>query len=218
MRETTITPNQLCLPTMISFIVKPSISDKLLRPNLLAYLILTDRNIVTDNALMLISSSLPLLWQANQKVSEEGDVLYVFPMDYRLKLAAKSFTMKIEPMLEKGKIAAEYLVRVSFGTVLIASIVFVYTTIIAIASSSRDSDDRDRRGKSHDRIVCGFSSYISPTDFFWYLDPYYYRRRRVRKDDGRMNFIQSVFSFVFGDGDPNQGIAEERWKLEIVEH
>lgn len=24
-----------------------------------------------------------------------------------------------------------------------------------------------------------------------------------------------VFSFVFGDGDPNQGIEEERWKLVI---
>lgn len=28
-----------------------------------------------------------------------------------------------------------------------------------------------------------------------------------------MNFIESVFSYVFGDGDPNQGIEEERWKL-----
>lgn len=32
---------------------------------------------------------------------------------------------------------AEYLVRVSFGTALIASIVLVYTTIIAIVSSRR---------------------------------------------------------------------------------
>ncbi|KAM3752144.1 hypothetical protein ACB098_04G166300 [Castanea mollissima] len=28
-----------------------------------------------------------------------------------------------------------------------------------------------------------------------------------------MNSIESIFSFVFGDGDPNQGIEEERWKL-----
>ncbi|KAK4480826.1 hypothetical protein RD792_011677 [Penstemon davidsonii] len=48
-----------------------------------------------------------------------------------------------------------------------------------------------------------------------YWDPNYYRRRRVRKGDGGngMNFIESIFSFVFGDGDPNQGIEEERWKL-----
>ncbi|KAK4419383.1 putative protein, chloroplastic [Sesamum alatum] len=144
------------------------------------------------------------------EVSDEGDVLYVFPKDYRSKLAAKSFRIRAEPLLEKGKMAAEYLVRVSFGTALIASIVLVYTTIIAIASSSRESDNRGRRGRSYDS---GFSFYLSPTDLFWYWDPYYYRKRRVREGDSGMNFIESVFSFVFGDGDPNQGIEEERWKL-----
>ncbi|CAK9179159.1 unnamed protein product [Ilex paraguariensis] len=145
------------------------------------------------------------------EVSDEGDVLYVFPKNYRSNLTAKSFKIKIEPLLEKGKLAAEYVVRVSFGTALIASIVIVYTTIIAILSSRSDEDNRGRRGgRSYDT---GFNFYFSPTDLFWYWDPYYYRRRRVRKDDGGMNFIESVFSFVFGDGDPNQGIEEERWKL-----
>ncbi|KAK7858842.1 uncharacterized protein CFP56_009604 [Quercus suber] len=118
------------------------------------------------------------------EVSDEGDVLYVFPKDYRAKLAAKSFRIKVEPLFEKAKATTEYLVRVSFGTALIASIVLVYTTIIALLSSSRR-----------------------------YWDPYYYRRRRIQTDDNKMNFIESIFSFVFGDGDPNQGIEEERWKL-----
>lgn len=100
--------------------------------------------------------------------------------------------------------------RVSFGTALIASIVLVYTTIIAIISSSREEDNRGRRGRSYDT---GFTFYLSPTDLFWYWDPYYYRRRQLREGDRGMNFIESVFSFVFGDGDPNQGIEEERWKL-----
>ncbi|KAG8374126.1 hypothetical protein BUALT_Bualt11G0098500 [Buddleja alternifolia] len=130
------------------------------------------------------------------KVSDEGDVLYVFPKGYRSKLAAKSFRMKVEPLLEKGKMAAEYLVRVSFGTALIASIFLVYTTIIAILLGSGEEDG------------C-----LSSTDLFWYWDPYYYSRRQVREGDGGMNFIDSAFSFVFGDGDPNQGIEEERWKL-----
>ncbi|XP_059292325.1 uncharacterized protein At5g03900, chloroplastic-like [Lycium ferocissimum] len=144
------------------------------------------------------------------EVSDEGDVLYVFPKDYRSNLTAKSFRMKIEPLLEKAKLAGEYLVRVSFGTALIASIVIVYTTIIAILSSRSEEDNRGRRGRSYDS---GFSFYLSPTDLFWYWDPYYYRRRRVREESGGMNFIESVFSFVFGDGDPNQEIEEERWKL-----
>ncbi|KAK1276216.1 hypothetical protein QJS04_geneDACA011757 [Acorus gramineus] len=144
------------------------------------------------------------------EVSDEGDVLYVFPRDYRSKLAAKSFRMKIEPLLEKAKGAIEYLIRVSFGTALIVSIVLVYTTIIALVSSRSDEDNRGRRGgRSYDS---GFTFFFRPTDLFWYWDPYFYRRPRMRDDDG-MNFIESVFSFVFGDGDPNQGIEEERWKL-----
>ncbi|KAA8518575.1 hypothetical protein F0562_016049 [Nyssa sinensis] len=144
------------------------------------------------------------------EVSDEGDVLYVFPKDYRSKLTAKSFRIKIEPLVEKTKSAAEYLVRVSFGTALIASIVIVYTTIIALISSRSDEDNRGRRGRSYDS---GFAFYLRPSDLFWYWDPYYYRRRAIRADNEGMNFIESVFSFVFGDGDPNQGIEEERWKL-----
>lgn len=145
------------------------------------------------------------------EVSDEGDVLYVFPKDYRSNLAAKSLRIKLEPLFEKAKSAGEYLIRVTFGTALIASIVIVYTTIIAIISSSSEEDNRGRRrGRSFDS---GFSFYLSPADLFWYWDPYYYRRRRVRKEDNGMNFIESVFSFVFGDGDPNEGIEEERWKL-----
>ncbi|XP_052170668.1 uncharacterized protein At5g03900, chloroplastic [Diospyros lotus] len=145
------------------------------------------------------------------EVSDEGDILYVFPKDYRSKLAAKSFRMKIEPFLEKAKSTAEYLVRVSFGTALIASIVIVYTAIIALLSSRSDEDNRGRRGgRSYDS---GFAFYLSPSDLFWYWDPYYYRRQRIRADGDGMNFIESVFSFVFGDGDPNQGIEEKRWKL-----
>ncbi|CAI9097735.1 OLC1v1034211C1 [Oldenlandia corymbosa var. corymbosa] len=144
------------------------------------------------------------------EVSDEGDVLYVFPKDYRAKLTAKSFRMRIEPVAEKAKLGAEYLVRVSFGTALIASIVIVFTTIVAILSSRSEDDNRRGRGRSYGG---GFSVNFFPSDLFWYWDPYYYRRRRMRDESTDSNFIESVFSFVFGDGDPNQGIEEERWKL-----
>nr|AWA44799.1 hypothetical protein SS14E05_000005 [Saccharum spontaneum] len=147
------------------------------------------------------------------EVSEDGEVLYVFPKDYRAKLAGKSFRMRVEPLVEKAKQVGAYLVRVSFGTALIASIVLVYTTIIAILSSSStssstssDEDSRGRRRRSYGSTV------IIPTDMFWYLDADYYRRRRVENENG-MNFIESVFSFVFGDGDPNDGLEEKRWKM-----
>ncbi|KAK4776448.1 hypothetical protein SAY86_005136 [Trapa natans] len=123
------------------------------------------------------------------EVSDEGDVLYVFPKDYRAKLAAKSFRIKFEPWFEKAKGAAEYVVRVSFGTALIASIVLVYTTIIAIISSRSEEDNRGRRGGRS--YYSGLPLYFSPTDLFWYWDPYYYKRRRVQAEGGSTNFIES---------------------------
>ncbi|XP_044951038.1 uncharacterized protein At5g03900, chloroplastic isoform X7 [Hordeum vulgare subsp. vulgare] len=141
------------------------------------------------------------------EVSGEGEVLYVFPEDYRAKLAGKSFRMRVEPLVDKAKEAGAYVVRVSFGTALVASIVLVYATIIAIlSSSSSDEDNRGRRRRSYG------STMFLPTDLFWYLDTGSSRRRRVEKDKG-MSFIESVFSFVFGNGDPNDGLEERRWKM-----
>ncbi|XP_010683731.2 uncharacterized protein At5g03900, chloroplastic [Beta vulgaris subsp. vulgaris] len=145
------------------------------------------------------------------EVSDEGDVLYVFPKDYRSRLVGKSFRMKIEPWAEKAKSAAEYLIRVSFGTTLVASIVLVFTAILVAASSGSDDDSRKRRGGRS--FGSNFNFFINPVDLFWYWDRDYYRRTRRRGENEGMNFIESVFSFVFGDGDPNQGIEEERWKL-----
>ncbi|MFS7903608.1 hypothetical protein Hanom_Chr01g00026071 [Helianthus anomalus] len=148
------------------------------------------------------------------EVSDEGDILYVFPEDYRSKLASKSLWIKTEPYLEKVKLGAEYLIRVTFGTALIASILIVWTTIIAILTSSSDKDDNKRSRKRSRRSSSDLllSVLPSPSELFWYWDPYYHRRRFQNVDNG-MGFIEPVFSFVFGDGDPNEGIEERRWKM-----
>ncbi|CAK9198693.1 unnamed protein product [Sphagnum troendelagicum] len=149
------------------------------------------------------------------EVSDEGDVLYVLPKDYRSNLGAKSLRLKLEPILDKVKGVAEYAIRVLFGTALLASILIVYSTIIVLLSSGRSDDDNrgNRGGYQNQRYNNqGFSFYLSPADLFWYWDPYYYRRSRSVKRSGGMNFFESVFSFVFGDGDPNEGLEDLRWK------
>ncbi|KAJ7538169.1 hypothetical protein O6H91_11G036900 [Diphasiastrum complanatum] len=150
------------------------------------------------------------------EVSDEGDVLYVFPKDYRSNLAAKSFRLKIEPLLNRIQGITEYLVRASFGTALLASIALVYSAILILLSSSRSGDDNrnSRSGgfSSNQRPYgSGFTFFISPSDLFWYLDPYFFQRQRARP--AGLNFFESIFSFVFGDGDPNDGLADLRWKL-----
>ena len=56
--------------------------------------------------------------------------------------------------------------------------------------------------------------WFDPTDILWYWDPFYYRRRRERRLQGEgMSFVESIFSFVFGDGDPNAEFEERRWQM-----
>jgi hypothetical protein len=48
--------------------------------------------------------------------------------------------------------------------------------------------------------------------FLW-ADPGYARHTRERLDSGReMNFVEGIFSWVFGDGDPNMRFEERRWR------
>lgn len=39
-----------------------------------------------------------------------------------------------------------------------------------------------------------------------------YSRSRDRRDDDEMSLPEAIFSFVFGDGDPNAAYDEERWR------
>ena len=48
-------------------------------------------------------------WNREQQVSDEGDVLYVLPKDYRANLTSKSLRMKYEPLLEKLKVSLIHL-------------------------------------------------------------------------------------------------------------
>ena len=77
------------------------------------------------------------------QVSEQGDVLYVLPRNLRAVLASKSWWLRAQPAVKGVQEAAAYLVRVTFGTALVTSVVLVWVTILAIlSSSSSDKDDR----------------------------------------------------------------------------
>jgi len=98
-----------------------------------------------------------------------------------------------------------YLARVAFGTALLVSLATVALALSALSSSNQN--DRDGRGRSYR----GPSIWFNMTDFFWYFDPWYYRRREYVERSEEMGFLESIFSFVFGDGDPNIDFRARRW-------
>lgn len=154
---------------------------------------------------------------ATLEVSSQGDILYVFDRDFRSLLNAKSTKIKtVEPLLEGAGKVGGYLLRISFGTTLLASIVIVYTAIAALLSSRSSDDDRDDRRGGGGGMFFGPRMYFSPFDMFWYWDPYYYERRSyyaAMEGAKDMDFLEAVFSFVFGDGDPNADFERKRWAL-----
>ena len=143
------------------------------------------------------------------KVTDDGEILYAFGKNFRTVVRSKSIAIRLEPGIAKAKATAAYLVRVGFGTALIASIVIVFAAIVIISSSSKDNDNRRSSSSSSLPMFR-----LSPFDLYYpYWDPYYYRRRRERMAGGEeMNTLEAIFSFVFGDGDQNEGLEDLKWE------
>lgn len=157
------------------------------------------------------------------EVSEQGDVVYNFPRNFKSAIQNRSLILSAQPALKNAWKIAKYLVRVAFGTALVSSIAIVWLAITVLLSSrGSDRDERrDNRGGGMG-YYNGYSSYngggggarlfFNLTDLLIYFDPNYSSVGRQRVAQGSpLTFIESIFSFVFGDGDPNAEFDAERW-------
>ncbi len=153
------------------------------------------------------------------QVAESGDVVYLFPKNFRSILRNKYWQLRWQKTWEKVWRVLFYLIRISFGIILIASIALMVVAIIAIYIAMNSSSD-DREGGNNRGYGGGGGFYFVPRfwlgDMFLWFDPGYNRRRRQRRRQAtgsyQMNFLESVFSFLFGDGNPNADLEENRWQ------
>jgi hypothetical protein len=145
------------------------------------------------------------------QVAESGDIVYLFPHNFRAVLRNKYLQLQLEELWQKIWRVLFYLIRVSFGIILIASIVLILITIYYILSSSNSN----RNGSSRGGGSRGASFFYFP-DLFWYFSPGYrdrYQERRVKQgENSSLNFLEAIFSFLFGDGNPNARLEERRWQ------
>ncbi len=70
-------------------------------------------------------------------MSDAGDLLYCVPKDFKSIVAAKSFWLRVSPLLSTATSAAQYIVRVAFGTTLLASIAAVYASIFLLMATAQ---------------------------------------------------------------------------------
>jgi hypothetical protein len=97
----------------------------------------------------------------------------------------------------------------------------VVVIIIAVVLGLQASSDRDSGDGGGFDFSFNFFDYMILRDLFWwgswstYGDPYYqsYDRptlKQPQQDKG--NFLFNVFSFLFGDGNPNKHLEEREWQ------
>jgi hypothetical protein len=143
------------------------------------------------------------------QVAESGDVVYQFPPNFRTILRNKYLQLRLQEWWQKIWGVLFYLIRISFGVLLIVSIALITLTIIIIMIAANSDRDEDNRGRGSG----GFNFFFFP-DLFWYFSPDYYsqERRRERRESSDLNFFEAVFSFLFGDGNPNANLEEKRWQ------
>jgi len=157
------------------------------------------------------------------QVAESGDIAYVLPRNFRGILQAKYWQLQLHALWQRVWGVLFYLIRISFGIFLIVSIVLIFLAIaiILIALASQDRDGNNGGGRSSSSW--GGSSirwWVFP-DVWWFFgeSPSSQRRSRSRRGqpseeaNEEMNFFEGVYSFLFGDGNPNADLEERRWQL-----
>jgi hypothetical protein len=183
------------------------------------------------------------------QVTKEGNLVYAFSPAFDaayLKTGIALFFIEAGQQIFK---LAFYLLRISFGVTLIASVVtvaiLIVVAVIAIMSKSDSGGDGGGgfdfdfgglddigqffmwdiayRGTSpsygygyggYDAGYGGISS--AERDYAAYTQGKYIPQgdSAKPKDQG---FVLNCFSYLFGDGDPNAGIEEQKWQM-IAEH
>ncbi|NET32253.1 MAG: hypothetical protein F6K19_09640 [Cyanothece sp. SIO1E1] len=169
----------------------------------------------------------------HMQVAETGEIAYQFSQNFRSVLRNKFLRLRLQEWWEKIWGVLFYLIRISFGIMLIVSIVLIFVTIIIIitAANSANREGENRGGYSRGGGFGGFAFFprfwFGP-DLWWFLSPNYGRRgyypessrsyRPSRSQSGAatdpegMNFLEAIFSFLFGDGDPNADLEDRRWR------
>ncbi|MDM9384508.1 hypothetical protein QUB80_27970 [Chlorogloeopsis sp. ULAP01] len=145
----------------------------------------------------------------HMQVAESGDIIYLFPRNFRDVLRNKYLRLQLQEWWKKIWSVLFYVIRISFGIFLIVSIALIYIAILIIIMSANSDRDSGDRGSDF-----GGGFFYFP-NFFWYLSPNYdtysYQRQRGQREN-KLNFLEAVFSFLFGDGNPNANLEERRWQ------
>ena len=176
-------------------------------------------DVVTHTGMYLEEARAGLLTLASQtgghlQVTDTGEVIYVLAPDFRQILLRKSIRLQFKAWFDRFWAVGFYLVRISFGMLLIGSIAVVYLTILAITLAAIFGSEGGADGcdGGDDNCVLGIfnwgGSSSSADSSVTAVEP----DRSNKKQRKSLNFLEAVFSVLFGDGNPNADLEQRRWR------
>ncbi|MGI0482235.1 hypothetical protein ACN4EE_15810 [Geminocystis sp. CENA526] len=172
-----------------------------------------DLNIVQKELLKLAEDT-----NGNLQVADTGDIAYLFPKNFRSILNNKYWQLRFKQWLDKTWQIIFYLIRISFGILLVSSIVLMLIAIVVIvvAVNSKGDDNNNNSSRRGGGGFFFFPRFWFSPDIFWIFTPDYqqkrYQRQLSNSAENELNFLESIYSFLFGDGNPNPYLEDKRWR------
>ena len=179
----------------------------------------TDLNTARTNLMILAT-----LTGGDLEVTKDGEILYSFPRGVRSVLERRSLGQKVKVSYNVVYPYLLFALRASFGVFLLTSLAILVGTFVAVSTSSSNNDDRDRGNNRRDNNrLLNFPSLGDGLLQSFYYRPYYgyyqtsgYSQDYTKKEissNKNVSFIESFFSYVFGDGDPNAEFSTQQLKF-----
>lgn len=150
--------------------------------------------------------------QATLQVSDRGDLAFQFPHNLRQRLWRQSWQQQLQLLGQQLWRILFYLIRIAFGLGLLLSIGLFVVAIIAILIALSDSDVNigggDSGGSDSPSSSSGSGAWGD-----WWLWLSFDGPSGQQIEPRKLNFLEGIFSFLFGDGDPNVDREQQRWQL-----
>lgn len=168
---------------------------------------------VTQQSLLALASDVG----GHLQVVNTGDIVYNFPNNFRNILQNKYFRLRLQKILDQVWGILFYLIKISFGILLILSLVIIIIAIIIIIVGLMFNQDDNNNNNSKSLVSVELIGRLFYCIFDWswmFLNDDYnthYHTNHNAEEEKTMDFLPAVFSFLFGDGDPNAKLEQARW-------
>jgi hypothetical protein len=160
--------------------------------------------------------SLAVASGAQLRVADDGNVTYVFPAQLRRLLLARSWRLRFAACLRKVWSLLFWIIRCSFGVVLVVLVVVISLLVLLLGLALFWAEDDAANallsivGGAFELIIRIVVAVL--TDQFWNGSPGRFPSADEQSPPQRVAFLESVYSVLFGDGDPNKALEARRWQ------